>query len=165
MHGIFVQCSRFGFLFILWWLVFRIVIAMRKDTNISNSIITKSRISQVTTTGPHNVTVKSRHMRATEKPSFCITIITGGRAGDKLVVDSDLVLIGRASDCDLIIDDEYSSNYHARLSRNGDQWFLEDLGSTNGTFIENSRVHSSTTVQTRDPIRIGKTIFTLQHHD
>ena len=70
--------------------------------------------------------------------------------------------LGRATDSTLVLDDDYASNKHARIYPSDGQWLVEDLGSTNGTYLDRDRVHGPTPVPLGVPIRIGKTVFELR---
>ncbi|MFC7401532.1 FHA domain-containing protein [Citricoccus sp. GCM10030269] len=71
-------------------------------------------------------------------------------------------LLGRAQDADLVLDDDYVSGRHARLFPQGSRWFLEDLGSTNGTYVAGSQLTRTVAVDPGTPIRIGKTVLELR---
>ena len=73
-----------------------------------------------------------------------------------------MITIGRSTDSTLVIVDEYTSTYHARLARHGDQWLLTDLDSTNGTKLNGTRVTGTVTVPVFTPITIGTTTFELR---
>ena len=71
-------------------------------------------------------------------------------------------MIGRANDSTLVLTDDYASTRHARLvSRDGD-WYVEDLGSTNGTYLDRTKVSAATLIPPGVPIRIGKTVLELR---
>jgi pSer/pThr/pTyr-binding forkhead associated (FHA) protein len=70
--------------------------------------------------------------------------------------------MGRADDSTLVLDDDYASTRHARLGFQGGDWFLEDLGSTNGTYLDRAKVTGPTRVPLGVPIRIGKTVIELR---
>jgi len=70
--------------------------------------------------------------------------------------------IGRAPECELLIDDTYASSQHARLFGKNGTWYLEDLGSTNGTFVNDQRLAAPAMVQQGDKIRIGTTVRELR---
>jgi hypothetical protein len=70
--------------------------------------------------------------------------------------------IGRAPECELLIDDTYASSQHARLFGKNGTWYLEDLGSTNGTFVNDQRLAAPAMVQQGDKIRIGTTMLELR---
>ena len=72
------------------------------------------------------------------------------------------LLIGRGSDAAIRLDDDYVSTRHARIASSGDQWFVEDLGSTNGTYVGTSRITQPTAIQLGTQVRIGKTILELR---
>ncbi|NEA69124.1 FHA domain-containing protein, partial [Streptomyces sp. SID12488] len=72
------------------------------------------------------------------------------------------VVIGRAPSCTLVLDDDYSSSRHARIFPQGDQWFVEDLGSTNGTFVGEQKVEQPTPVPNGTAVRIGQSLLELQ---
>ena len=71
-------------------------------------------------------------------------------------------LIGRAEDSTLVLDDDYASTRHARITQQGQEYFLEDLGSTNGTYLDRARVTTPTPVPVGVPIRIGRTVIELR---
>lgn len=91
-----------------------------------------------------------------------LAIDTGPRAGTRLAL-VDEFRIGRSADCALILDDDYVSGDHATLARrhNGD-WVVTDLGSTNGTFVNEVRVVTPTVVTPTDSLRIGRTQMRLE---
>ena len=66
------------------------------------------------------------------------------------------------ADSTLVLDDDYASNRHARISPHEAGWFVEDLGSTNGTYVERTRITEPTRVPLGTPVRIGKTILELR---
>ena len=72
---------------------------------------------------------------------------------------ADALTIGRSPECDIIIDDSYSSQAHARLYRDGSQQLLEDLGSTNGTYLNRQKVDNATAVRLGDFVQVGSTVF------
>ena len=71
-------------------------------------------------------------------------------------------MIGRGAECDLRIDDEYISTRHAVLRLTTGDWYAEDLGSTNGTFVDNARIHGPTEVGVDSTVRVGKTMMELR---
>ena len=70
--------------------------------------------------------------------------------------------IGRADACEIRLEDTYASQHHARLSPRDGVWLLEDLGSTNGTYVNEARVQTPVEVHAGDVVRIGKTILELR---
>lgn len=70
--------------------------------------------------------------------------------------------LGRSPANDIIIDDEYSSNEHARISWQDNQWWLEDLVSSNGTYINDLPINKATVITNGDLITVGETQFRAQ---
>ena len=66
------------------------------------------------------------------------------------------------SDAAIKLDDDYASTRHARIAWSGEDWCVEDLGSTNGTYVGNARITQPTPLQLGTQIRIGKTILELR---
>jgi pSer/pThr/pTyr-binding forkhead associated (FHA) protein len=61
-----------------------------------------------------------------------------------------------------VLDDDYASTRHARIAPQGDDWYVEDLGSTNGTYLDRAKVTGPTRVPLGVPVRIGKTVIELR---
>ena len=70
--------------------------------------------------------------------------------------------IGRAPECELRIEDTYASQQHARLFAKNNSWFVEDLGSTNGTFVNDQKLAAPAMLQPGDKVRVGQTIMELR---
>jgi pSer/pThr/pTyr-binding forkhead associated (FHA) protein len=75
------------------------------------------------------------------------------------------VMIGRDTKCDLSMMDEALSAHHARLTHHHGQWWLEDLNSTNGTFLNREKLTTPAVVITGDHFKCGNTVFTIQVED
>ena len=71
-------------------------------------------------------------------------------------------LLGRGADATIRLDDDYVSTRHARFVPNGDDWYVEDLGSTNGTYIGSQRITTPMVVTVGVQVRVGKTIAELK---
>jgi len=71
-------------------------------------------------------------------------------------------LLGRAQEATLVLEDDYASGRHARLFPQGSRWFIEDLGSTNGTYLANQQLTRALPVELGVPVRIGKTVIELR---
>lgn len=91
-----------------------------------------------------------------------LTIRSGPQAGMDLDVDRPSVRIGRGSGSDLIIQDNQASRQHAEISRQGNQYFIRDLGSTNGTFVNGQRISGMQPLEPGDQVRIGETNMGFQ---
>jgi hypothetical protein len=72
------------------------------------------------------------------------------------------MVLGRAPECELLLDDTYVSQEHARLFGKNGSWYVEDLGSTNGTFVNDQKLAAPAMVQPGDRIRVGTTVVELR---
>lgn len=91
-----------------------------------------------------------------------VYVSAGSNAGERVDLDRAPILIGRGSDAAIRLDDDYVSTRHARIAASGDQWFVEDLGSTNGTYVGTVRITQPTTLTLGTQVRIGKTVLELR---
>jgi hypothetical protein len=90
-------------------------------------------------------------------------LVTGGSlTGTSIGLTDQQITIGRANDATLVLSDDYASSRHARLFPQNGQWIVEDLGSTNGTYLDRQKVTQPTPVPAGVPIRIGKTVLELR---
>ncbi len=91
-----------------------------------------------------------------------LVVTAGPLAGTTLPLTTSSILIGRAPSCTLVLDDDYSSSRHARIFPQGGQWYVEDLGSTNGTYMGDQRVEAVTLLTPGATVRIGQSVVELQ---
>ncbi len=99
--------------------------------------------------------------RAARRTPTTLRITKGKQAGLTMAL-GDHLKIGRSTDCQLILDDDYVSTRHARIHRSGDGYLVEDLGSTNGTYLNNERLSSPVPFTTTDTLRIGRTLLVVE---
>jgi pSer/pThr/pTyr-binding forkhead associated (FHA) protein len=92
-----------------------------------------------------------------------LLLVTGGiLAGTTIALADQQITIGRAADATLVLTDDYASSRHARLYPQNGTWIVEDLGSTNGTYLDRQKVTAPTPVPVGVPVRIGKTVLELR---
>ncbi|GAA1723964.1 FHA domain-containing protein [Microbacterium paludicola] len=164
-----------GFLLLMWLFVFAVVFALRSD-------VFGVRVRRMPDAASGRAPAKSAPAKpaaaprpapapsaapagpATTATASRIVITTGPKAGLELPLGTDPLTIGRSSEAGLVIRDDYTSSQHARLVLWGEQWMLQDLESTNGTFHGGERVspNSPVPVQTSTPIKVGATTFELR---
>jgi len=160
-----------GFLLLLWLFVFAVVFALRSDVfgvrvrRLPNTAApAKAAPAAAPAAAPRAAPNAAPPGPATTKTASRIVITSGPKAGLELPLGTDTLTIGRSSETGLVIRDDYTSSQHARLVLWGEQWMLQDLESTNGTFHGGERVSPSSpvAVQTSTPIKVGATTFELR---
>lgn len=104
----------------------------------------------------------SRRPKGSGKTPRQLIVTHGVLAGTRIALDGRPITIGRADDSTLVLDDDYASTRHARISLRGSDWYVEDLGSTNGTYLDRAKVTAPLRVPLGVPIRIGKTVIELR---
>jgi hypothetical protein len=176
---------RIGFLILLWFFVFAVVYALRADLfggkvrRLPEAAAASARASAVAapaavpgataaaaatapvTAGKAPKAAKAGAAATTENVSR-IVITSGPKAGLELPLGTEPLTIGRSSESGLVIRDDYTSSQHARLVLWGDQWMVQDLDSTNGTWHDGQRVTAPVPVLVGAPIKVGATTFELR---
>jgi len=110
---------------------------------------------------PPRASTVTRKKRGQRGPRTLV-FTAGPLTGTKITLSDQPILIGRADDSTLVLDDDFASTRHARLSLRGSDWYVEDLGSTNGTYLDRAKVTAPLRVPLGAPIRIGKTVIELR---
>ena len=165
---------RLGFLVLLWAFVFAIVYALRSDLfgQRARRLPAAPAGSFPAAAAPASapivaapVTEPTAHRApplAGASTAKRLVITSGPREGLEIDLPSEQLTIGRSSESGLVIRDDYTSTHHARLMLWNDQWVIQDLDSTNGTFLDGSRVTLPTPVPLGTPVTIGTTSFELR---
>ncbi|WP_432248760.1 FHA domain-containing protein FhaB/FipA [Streptomyces sanyensis] len=92
-----------------------------------------------------------------------LVVSEGTLSGTTVALQGQTITLGRAHDSTIVLDDDYASSRHARIYPDRDgQWIVEDLGSTNGTYLDRTRLTTPTPIPLGAPIRIGKTVIELR---
>ncbi|PYI68073.1 FHA domain-containing protein [Arthrobacter livingstonensis] len=153
-----VTILRFGFLILMWIMVFSVVAAMRRDLVIGR----KAKV------GAPTARQARRHPELVDEPAPSkahareLVVTEGPLAGTTLELSGTPILLGRAQEATLVLEDDYASGRHARLFPQGTRWFIEDLGSTNGTYLGGTQLTRALPVELGVPVRIGKTVIELR---
>jgi FHA domain len=151
VQGLVLQLTRAGFLALLWLFVLAALRVIRSDLYAVSGLRAALPQRRGTSAG-------GRRGRAARQ----LLVTAGALSGTRINLDGRPILIGRADDSTLVLDDDYASTRHARLSFSGGDWYVEDLGSTNGTYLDRAKVTGPTRVPPGVPIRIGKTVIELR---
>jgi hypothetical protein len=157
MPEVVLAVARFGFLVLLWVFVFAVVGVIRRDlfgTRQSRLVAAPRGV---------NLPASGRPAKVKRGKSARTMVVTeGALAGTRITLGDAPITIGRADDSTLVLNDDYASTRHARLVPRTGQWLVEDMGSTNGTYLDRAKVTGPTPVPLGVPIRIGRTVLELR---
>jgi pSer/pThr/pTyr-binding forkhead associated (FHA) protein len=147
---------KISYLAILWIFVLSAISVVRSD-------MFGARVAQGGTREAAAPKARRQPKPKTRKGSPThVLVVDGANKGERAELADAPILIGRGSDAAIRLDDDYVSTRHARIASSGDQWFVEDLGSTNGTYIGSARITQPTTLTLGTQVRIGKTLLELR---
>jgi hypothetical protein len=179
---------RLVFLAVLWVFVFAVVYALRSDLfgqkvrrqTADGAASASSPFAAAPVAAPnlveatepiHNIPsappppaapVRDTSPPAGNSPARRLVITSGPKEGLEIELPTEQLAIGRSSESGLVIRDDYTSTHHARLMLWNDGWVVQDLDSTNGTFLDGQRVTLPTPVPLNSTVTIGTTSFELR---
>lgn len=139
-------------LLLLYLFFFRVLRAVWAEVNLAK---------QTTSTPPTGGRRQARRTRARERTPPKLTVLEPADLAGSVFPLADELTVGRAAGCQITLDDTYASQVHARIFSRDDQLFVEDLGSTNGTYLNRRKVSAPMVVSRGDQIQIGSTIMEL----
>jgi len=174
MPEVVLAVARFGFLALLWVFVFAVVGVIRRD-------LSGARQPRLVAT-PRGVPLAPPGRPAKQKRGLfsggsgggvagggggagmprTLVVTEGALAGTRITLGDSPITLGRADDSTLVLNDDYASAQHARLVPRAGEWLIEDLGSTNGTYLGPTKISVPTPVPLGAPIRIGRTSIELR---
>lgn len=163
MSELTVTLLRYGFLILLWVFIVTIVLSQGRDLSVDRRI----RAGRIKTKGRKNLEQNpNAHQSATQQPPrqrpHTLVVMQGPTSGRSYQLSSSPVLMGRSPDATVPLEDDYASGRHARLFPQGSRWFLEDLGSTNGTYVNEQRLTRAVALEPGQPFRVGKSVLELR---
>ncbi|TCO46126.1 FHA domain-containing protein [Kribbella antiqua] len=149
---------KLGFLALLWMFVLAVLSVIRSDL-FGAKIDSRTAASLA----PNNSRTPKAAKPVKKRKGLpgSVTIADGPQAGVGATLVEEPVIIGRGSDCQIRLDDDYSSTRHSRLFLSEGQWWVEDLGSTNGTYLDGQRVTRPVPAEIGGSIRIGRTTLNI----
>lgn len=103
-----------------------------------------------------------RRTRARERTPPKLQVIEPADVAGQTYALGDELTVGRAAGCQITLDDTYASQIHARIFTRDGQLFVEDLGSTNGTYLNRRKVSAPMVVSLGDRIQIGSTVMEVR---
>ncbi|MBW3638934.1 MAG: FHA domain-containing protein [Actinobacteria bacterium] len=156
-----VAAVKFGLLAVLWLFVIFAFRTLRGD--LSGSKVARMPAGPRVTSAAAPRTPSASSGRPSGRSSARRLVVTeGALAGTTIGLGDGPVTLGRADDSTLVLTDDYASSRHARLVPGDGTWLVEDLGSTNGTYLGPDKIVRPTPVPLGQPIRIGKTVLELR---
>ena len=161
MSELTLMLIRFAYLAILWIFVLSAISVIRSDI-FGARIDSTPRADRKADRQANKASNRNKPAKRPRGAPTHVAVVDGANDGDTVSLDEAPILIGRGSDAAIRLDDDYVSTRHARIASSGDQWFVEDLGSTNGTYIGSHRLTQPTTLQLGTKVRIGKTTLELR---
>lgn len=169
---------QLGFLLLLWAFIFAIVYALRSDL-FGQRVRKLQPDAAAAAPAPAAAFPAAAPVAAAAAPTSPVSrpaapapapgdgpmklvITSGQKAGTEFPLGRDEITIGRSSDSAIIIRDDYTSTHHARMMLWNGQWMLQDLDSTNGTFLNGARVTVPVQIPLGATIKVGATTFELR---
>jgi hypothetical protein len=160
MNELSLTIIRVAFLAVLWLFVIAAIGVVRTDLLGGPSATTrrgKARQAQAPRQGR-----PPRAPRPGRGSPRILVVTAGALKGTSIDLAQQQITLGRANDATLVLNDDYASSRHARIFPQDGQWIVEDLGSTNGTYLDRQKVTRPMPVPLGVPIRIGKTVLELR---
>ncbi|MEU6256581.1 FHA domain-containing protein [Streptomyces sp. NPDC001663] len=169
MSELTLTVMRLGFLAVLWLFVIVAVQVIRSDlfgTRVTQRGSRREAGRQQQPARQQAAPPQQRQQgggRQRRNAPTKLVVSEGTLTGTTVALQGQTITLGRAHDSTIVLDDDYASSRHARIYPDRDgNWIVEDLGSTNGTYLDRSRLTTATPIPLGAPIRIGKTVIELR---
>ncbi|MEV0638147.1 FHA domain-containing protein [Streptomyces sp. NPDC050619] len=170
MSELTLTVMRLGFLAVLWLFVIVAVQVIRSDlfgTRVTQRGARREGGRQQQAAARQAAPPQQRQQaaggRQRRNAPTKLVVTEGTLTGTTVALQGQTITLGRAHDSTIVLDDDYASSRHARIYPDRDgQWIVEDLGSTNGTYLDRTRLTTPTPIAPGAPIRIGKTVIELR---
>jgi pSer/pThr/pTyr-binding forkhead associated (FHA) protein len=160
MNELSLTIIRVAFLAVLWLFVIAAIGVVRTD--LLGGPSTTARRSKARQAQAPRQSRPARPPRPGRGSPRSLVVTAGALKGTSLDLAQEQITLGRANDATLVLNDDYASSRHARIFPQDGQWIVEDLGSTNGTYLDRQKVTRPMPVPVGVPIRIGKTVLELR---
>ena len=159
MNELSLTIIRVAFLAVLWLFVIAAIGVVRTDLLGGPGTSKRGKARQPQ---PPRQARPAKPARAGRGSPRLLVVTAGALKGTTLDLAQQQITLGRANDATLVLNDDYASSRHARIFPQDGQWIVEDLGSTNGTYLDRQKVTRPMPVPVGVPIRIGKTVLELR---
>jgi hypothetical protein len=158
MNALTLTLIRVAFLAVLWLFVIAAIGVVRTDLFGTAA----AKVRRPRNQAPPRPAAPSRPQKPGRGTPRFLVVTEGALTGVSIDLADQQITLGRANDATLVVNDDYASTHHARIFPQDGQWIVEDLGSTNGTYLDRQKVIRPTPVPVGVPIRIGKTVLELR---
>ncbi|MFD3498728.1 FHA domain-containing protein [Streptomyces sp. NPDC058676] len=171
MSELTLTVMRLGFLAVLWLFVIVAVQVIRSDlfgTRVTQRGSRRESGRQQQAAAARQAAPPQQRQQAAggrqrRNAPTKLVVTEGTLTGTTVALQGQTITLGRAHDSTIVLDDDYASSRHARIYPDRDgQWIVEDLGSTNGTYLDRTRLTTPTPIAPGAPLRIGKTVIELR---
>jgi len=160
MNELSLTIIRVAFLAVLWLFVIAAIGVVRTD--LLGGPSTTARRGKARQAQAPRQSRPAKPPRTGRGSPRVLVVTAGALKGTSLDLTQQQITLGRANDATLVLNDDYASSRHARIFPQDGQWIVEDLGSTNGTYLDRQKVTRPMPVPLGVPIRIGKTVLELR---
>lgn len=164
MKPLTLDLIKLVFLGVLWLFVILAIVVIRTDL-LDQPVSARRRrraARKAARPAPARPPAQARPGRRSRSAPRQLLVTGGGLVGTTIALADTQITIGRSPDATLVLADDYASTRHARLYPQNGEWIVEDLGSTNGTYLDREKVTAPTPVPVGVPVRIGKTVLELR---
>jgi pSer/pThr/pTyr-binding forkhead associated (FHA) protein len=165
---------RLGLLVLLWVFVLSLAAVLRRDLY-GTRVVSRSRAERraraaAPAPGPRTpappapaaaAPAPARQPRR-RRPPTTLVVTDGHLAGTSLPLGRQGVVVGRSPECTLVVDDEFASGRHLRIFPRAEGWFVEDLGSRNGTVVGGVKITGAVPVESGSVVKVGRTTLELR---
>ena len=164
MTGLTITVMKLGLLAILWVFVLLALGVVRTDVFGAGSRSGRGRTATKAAPAPAAAPAGAPGARPRRGGAPTrLEVVSGSLQGTSVPLTGVQITLGRAHDSTIVLDDDFASSRHARIYPDASgQWVVEDLGSTNGTYLDRTKINGPTPVPLGVPVRIGKTALELK---
>lgn len=161
MSELTLTAVRLGLLVLLWLFVFSIVGVIRSDLY-GTRIVKRGADGRSTVRPTANTPAPAGGRDRRRRGLRSLVVVEGPLRGTSVPLRGAGILLGRNPECTLILDDDFASGRHARIYEQDGTWYVEDLGSTNGTYVSGRRLSEPVAVRDGSRLQIGTTVLELR---
>jgi len=162
-----LKLIQLGFLAVLWVFVLVAVSVMRSDLfgvkqRRAAAAAVPRPARQPNQPRPPKPIKPARPSKPGRGTPHALAVLEGPLAGQTIPLGGEPLVVGRAPDNAVVLQDDYVSSRHARFFAQDGRWYVEDLGSTNGTQVGGNRITNQVPLHVGTTVRLGKTLLEVR---